>query len=493
MFKSAKPNRLITVIIWIVIILFAIVKLPSTTRLITNLNAGLQPASQIAGSRQLNRAERIQNHWGRRLNHTQTVDLVYNRDNGQLTRGQQSRIDQRVNQLNRHRNRLNIQRVTDRRTDPDGLNQIKAPDRSTEIVKLQVNARTPRNRTWVRHVQSVTKVPTLRSAVTSPEILNAAGIRSTVHMTSVIIIVGLLLSSLAIGLLFKSLIAPVISLITLLATYLVTISAAGNLAPWLGFNEYTPLAILLAVLVPGTVINYFVIQAVARELPRHRDANNAVQAGLRYVRRPLLLSGVVLTAAFGITTSIPDPVIRPVANFGIAFAVLTLAGLTIEPAFMAWLGSTVLWPSRQYRKPNDHRLWNRLTRLSLWQPLIGIIAVVYFVVPFAYSYRPNFNYDQVNNLTSRDQADRGSNWLNAHFTEGKATPVTIDLKSGRQFNHEATLRTVDELTTKLQTMSGVNAVYSVTQPSGMPINKYYVNHQLATVRCCLPVSRRNSC
>ncbi|QBP18908.1 MMPL family transporter [Acetilactobacillus jinshanensis] len=483
MFKSTKPNRLIIIIFWLILIFIAIVKLPSISNLTTDLNEQLREPSQISQSEQLINSNRLQRGWGRRLGHTTTADVVYNERNGKITDHQQKQIDQRVRHLQKHASEYGIQKITDLNTDRNGSDELKSHDNSTELIQLSVgNPNQGANANiWANEIKGQMYVPTLRSSVTSPQLLKAASVHHTVHLTAMITVIGLVLSSMTIGFIFKSLIVPIISLITLLITDLISLSLAGNLAKWTGFNEFTPLAILLVIITVGTIMTYLICQAIINELPNHRDANNAVQQGLRYIKRPIELSGLILTVAFGAAIMIPEANVRLSANLGITFAVLTLAEITLIPTFIAWLGSDILWPSHHYNQPNGHKLWNRLTRLSLWQPLIGIIAVIYFIVPFAYSYRNNFNYQQSNNVPTNNQAYKGSNELNAHFTAGKSTPVTIYLRSPQKFNREPTLRPVDDLTNKLQSMPGVNAVYSVTQPSGMPINKYYVNHQLNVI------------
>ncbi|WP_054645553.1 MMPL family transporter [Secundilactobacillus oryzae] len=84
----------------------------------------------------------------------------------------------------------------------------------------------------------------------------------------------------------------------------------------------------------------------------------------------------------------------------------------------------------------------------------------------------------MDNLTTENQAAKGAKVLAAHFSQGKATPVSVYIKSDKRLDSANALYQIDNLTTKLKSMPGVQSVTSLTQPDGMPVSQNYVSNQL---------------
>ncbi|WP_243674112.1 hypothetical protein [Lentilactobacillus kisonensis] len=148
---------------------------------------------------------------------------------------------------------------------------------------------------------------------------------------------------------------------------------------------------------------------------------------------------------------------------------------------MAALGESLFWPSNAPLSSMKSHFWSRATDFSLWQPIASFLVVLYITLPFIYFYHSSLTFSPMTNLTQTNQAVKGAHLLQAHFSEGKPTPITIYLKNDKPLDNEKYLQHIDALTNKLQHTQGVSAVYSLTQPGGMPIEKYYVSNQLQSI------------
>ena len=475
--RFIRTKRIITIIVWIAIAFLAIVKLPNLSPTIDQVNQFNRPQAQIARSSSLLKAQQIQSHWGRRLNHTQAITLVYSHHNRKITGQRQNEINQSLIRLHRRRRSLGIRQINDLNTAAGGADDFRSPDQTVETARLHVTRNAPL-RSIYRQAQS--KGMTVR--LTSSRLLQSTTTHRVVKDTAAITIVGLLLSSLLIGIYFRSIFLPIISMITLFVTDIVSLSVTAQLArkKLIGFTNLTPVAILLITIIIGTFLNIRFYQEISRELPRHRDPNYANHDALVKVRRSFLTTGLIMTAVFCIPDLFSTPQLRSLPSLGITSLTLTLAILTIIPGLASQLGHELNWPGHYRWRPTHHRSGNRLTRLSLWQPIVSLIILLYTVVPLAYSYHNNLNYSLADYLP-HSQAQRGSDQLQAHFTAGKPQPVTIWLHNSKPFDHNVQLQPLDQLTVKLQSMPGVNSVSSLTQPDGMPVRKYYLRHQLASV------------
>ncbi|GLB47316.1 transporter [Philodulcilactobacillus myokoensis] len=482
--KKLYHNRVISIVIWLVIIFIAILKLPNITNLITN-----QGQPQFNANSQIIQSKHAQLNWGRNISNTQEADVVYHNPNGVITKHQQSTINASISALKGREKSNGIKQINSLENDPNEKYQLKSNDGSTEIVKIYVNPQVISSSQLVSDINGTVnnKISShLRSYVTNPNIINNEAYQKIASITHVITIIIFIFSIIIIGCLFKSIIAPIIGFITLLISYTVSLSIISNLSLRYNFpfNAYTPILTLLGTVILGTLFLFIFYREFHKEIfhrkTRTKDYTNYTNEAIRKIRLTVISTSLILALAFGSSILTSFSSVRALFTVGITFIVLIFTILTLMPVFTFLLEESIFWPNKHGFKETPHKLWNKLTRFSLWQPIAGIVLVIYFVVPFAYAYRNNLDYtnsDYINN----SQAKVGADVLKAHFYQGKPTPLTVYVQSNHKLDNESSLETIDRLTTKLQTMKHVKAAYSVTQPSSMPISKYYVKNQLNSV------------
>ncbi|MHA8138530.1 MMPL family transporter [Lactobacillaceae bacterium Scapto_B20] len=477
LFKRINSNWLIIIVLWIVAVFFAIAKLPNITNLITNDG---QP--QFNNSSQIIKAQQLQNSWGRGINGSTSLNVVYNNPNGKITNQQQAKINTAVQKLQNNRS-LDIKKVTTINNNPNGRLPLFSNDQTTQIVSLNVGRQYNVSNAAVSKLQEQMSVSGLNTYVTSPAIINNVNAQKMAANTKTITIVTFIIVTILMALFFRSIVAPIISGITLAIAYVTSLSLIGNLVihQHLAFASYLPIILTLLITILGSWFNFMIIRAANDEVASHRNNFNATTSGLKHVIYPIIATSAILIVGFAATYFMPFSSIKAIASLAIVTIIIMLATLTITPIFTSLLGAEVLWPSHQLVNLDGHRSWAQLAKLSLWQPIIGLLLVAYFVGPFAYSYRNNIIYNNQDDAKSSQQAIVGARILQAHFSQGKATPITIYIHNNQPLNQQAALEKIDSLTTKLKSVDNVNAVYSVTQPSGIPINKYYVQSQLNSI------------
>ncbi|MHA8110571.1 MMPL family transporter [Lactobacillaceae bacterium Melli_B4] len=473
-FKKINSNWLIVIFLWIVAVFFAIAKLPNITNLITNYG---QP--QFSNSSQIIQAQHLQNNWGRGIDGSTSLNVVYNNPNGEITNQQQTKINAAIHKLQGNRS-LDIKKINSINNNPNGRLQLFSNDQTTQIVNLNVGREYNSSNAAVSKLQEQMNVSGLNTYVTSPAIINNVNAQKMAANTKTITIVAFVIVTLLMALFFRSIIAPIISGITLAIAYVTSFSLIGNLVIHknLAFASYLPIILTMLITILGSWLNFMVIRAAIDEAGTHRNAFNATSSGLKQVVPPIIATSLILAVGFAATYLMPFSSIKALASLAIVILITMLAALTINPIFTSLFGGESIWPSHQLVNVGNHRGWAQLTKLSLWQPIVGLLIVAYLVGPFAYSYRNNVTYHNPDDAQSNQQSIVGARILQAHFSQGKSTPITIYIHSNQPLNQQAPLEKIDALTTKLKSVNNVNAVYSVTQPSGIPINKYYVQSQL---------------
>ena len=470
-------NRIFALVFWLIVIFAAIVTLPNVN---TIIQYDGQP--QLANTSQPVKASQIRNTWGRNLNGTYTVNAVYNNPDGALTNKQLAAINKSVAQLQKRSSYYGIQKITTMTNTPTSKPQLFSKDKSTEIVQLAVS----HNQGTVRQITSQLKdqIATigLNTYVTSPEIVSDAANEHISSFTLIVILMTLLVALVAMGILFASIIAPIITFLAILISYISTLSLATNLAyHWnFAYSEYTPIFLLLGISLFTLLTSFWFY----RDLRNHIDDGMESQAATSQVIQNLgyrvLISTLSLTLAFGSLMLFDFSTIRAYGLLGIGFAITGIASVTLVPVFAGMLGNSLFWPKKTRPQLRDHKMWHTLARFGMWQPWVAILVVAYLIGPFAYSYRSQLSYDNATDI-SNNQAVQGARVLSAHFGQGKATPVTLYLQTSQRLDNQNQLFQLDNLTKKLQAQPGVASVTSVTQPGGQPITQYYVSSQLSSI------------
>ncbi|GEA97549.1 hypothetical protein LBR02_01140 [Levilactobacillus brevis] len=470
-------NRIFALVFWLIVIFAAIVTLPNVN---TIIQYDGQP--QLANTSQPVKASQIRNTWGRNLNGTYTVNAVYNNPDGALTNKQLAAINKSVAQLQKRSSYYGIQKITTMTNTPTSKPQLFSKDKSTEIVQLAVS----HNQGTVRQITSQLKdqIATigLNTYVTSPEIVSDVANEHISSFTLIVILMTLLVALVAMGILFASIIAPIITFLAILISYISTLSLATNLAyHWnFAYSEYTPIFLLLGISLFTLLTSFWFY----RDLRNHIDDGMESQAATSQVIQNLgyrvLISTLSLTLAFGSLMLFDFSTIRAYGLLGIGFAITGIASVTLVPVFAGMLGNSLFWPKKTRPQLRDHKMWHTLARFGMWQPWVAILVVAYLIGPFAYSYRSQLSYDNATDI-SNNQAVQGARVLSAHFGQGKATPVTLYLQTSQRLDNQNQLFQLDNLTKKLRAQPGVASVTSVTQPGGQPITQYYVSSQLSSI------------
>ncbi|MCV3741043.1 MMPL family transporter [Lentilactobacillus hilgardii] len=475
--SKLHKNRVFTLLVWLIIVFIAIISAPSITN---TLQSYSQPT--FSAKSQPEQAAKLRNQWGYQLGNSATINIVYENPGGKLTTKQKNTIQTTTDKLKEHQSFYSIKRIVTPDTNVSGQAQMLSKDGSTQVVSLDIDAKNDL-RILTSELTNQVKVNGLKSYVTSPEIIRDVNNQKTAQITNLILITLFIASILIVGIYFRAVLASVISFIVLFTSFVTSYSLSLNLAKhfnW-AFSQYVPLEIGLATLVLGTIWNIYIYRKLKSVLAVQREARAATKQTIQGLRFPIIMVGGTLTILFALCGFINFNEIQSLWALAVTYPVLVLAVTTLNAVFTAALGESIFWPSSTPKAAMKSHYWKTATEFSLWQPIAGFLIVLYITLPFIYFYHNSLNFSPITNLTETNQAVKGAHVLQAHFNEGKPTPVTVYLKSKQPLNNEKDLQSLDQLTTKLQHTQGVKNVYSLTQPGGMPIDKYYVSNQLESI------------
>jgi RND superfamily putative drug exporter len=230
-------------------------------------------------------------------------------------------------------------------------------------------------------------------------------------------------------LVFRALLAPLITLIPALFAVLIS----GPLVAEAAHHglKVSPLAqILLIVLVLGAGTDYglFLVFRVREDLRGGLDKKQAVIAAVERVGESITFSAATVVAAL---LSLLFATFEFYSNLGIPLAigivVMLLAGLTLLPALLSVFGRAVFWPSKTQAGTGKAGVWGRVAVRIVSRPAATLITglVVFGGLAIAVTaYTPSGFGGNTNAPAGTDSA-AGSAILSAHFPNTSANPTNI--------------------------------------------------------------------
>ncbi len=273
----------------------------------------------------------------------------------------------------------------------------------------------------------------LSANVAGPAAANAASQKQSASQSkqiqdgSILFIIALLL------IIFRSVLAPLVTLVPAALVLLVSgsfIGALGSVGA-LQVSFFTQILLIVLILGAGTDYGLFLVFRVREELRAGAEPHDAVVYALRRVGESITASAAtvmvalltLLFASFGLYHDLGVPL-------ALGIALMLLAGLTLLPALMAIFGRAVFWPSRTERRPSVEGAWGRLTaklvRRPLWTLLAGV-GVLGIVALFALGFVPSgFGGDVA--APAGSSAAAGNAEIAAHFPQASENPTDVVMR-----------------------------------------------------------------
>jgi RND superfamily putative drug exporter len=281
-----------------------------------------------------------------------------------------------------------------------------------------------------------------------------------------------LMVALVVGLMFRALGAPALTLATVGIAYLMALRATDRLSEVTGLAVPDILKPLMVALVLGIVTDYTIFYAstmrrlLAGGTPRLRAAREATAQ-----ITPIVLAGGAILAASLAALQVAELSFFRAVGPGLAVAVLAAlaASITLVPAALAAFGRVLFWPSlpphEEAPLQSDGRsLRNRLARLQARPPLgllvaaacVALLAVAAWQLPGM-----RLGFTAVRGLPADAQERRAAEAVSQAFAPGMLAPTEV-LVEGVGSDAAALVR----LQTEIDRQPGVAAVAGPAQQMG---------------------------
>ena len=476
--KKLLKNHLGALIAWVLILVISLVALPNVDSL-TRAHSEISLPSNVESEA----AKLIKNEWGNKKKNTYEVAVVFNKKSGKLTETDQGNIEASIDRLTSNQKKYGIKDYLAPQNNIATKKLLKSKDGTTWVMQMNIAKSHGSISQVYDEINKVVKTSGVRTYVTGADVLNndftssiQEGIKKTELITVVFIFIVLII-------VFRSPVVPLVSLLTVGVSFLVSFSIVANLVNQVNFpfSNFTQVFMVIVLFGIGTDYNILLYNHFKEYLGNGLGVAEATKDSIKKAGRTILYSGSSILIGFSALGLANFSVYRSASGVAVGVLVLLIVLLTLNPFFMATLGKKMFWPSKEFAGEKPSKMWHGISRATLKRPVVFLAAVAVVVAPFFVTYSNVLNYDDTAEISDSVPSKQGLNLVQKHFSEGMAMPSYLYIKSDHTLDNEKDLKLIDELTRKLRNSEGVDKVMSATEPYNEKIKLLYVKKQLKSV------------
>ncbi len=476
--KKKKISALIILAVWITISITLFKLMPDVGNLL--LEKGQPKIPDTYSLKIAKNYIKEYNNYGADSSVTSVV-IVFN-DANELSDEQMLTIHAVVNKLENDSETLGIKQLSTHFNTPDLAGQLVSKDKSTVLVSVNIDKQ-GRSLDEISILLNceLAGTPVTHYLTGTDYILDANvktdmdAVNKTEIFTGIIIFTILLL-------VFRSPVTPLISLATILLTYLTSMGIVTQLVDRFNFpfSVATQSFLILVLFGIGTDYGLLLLTRFKEELSKN-PVDVSIRNTYKSAGKTVLFSSVTVFIGFGVLWFAKFSIFKAGSAVAIGVAILIIALYTILRSFMYLLGKKMFWPANKKLQHKDSKIWGTLTKAAVSHPFISVIIILALASPVLFFQNSSLNYDMLNDIGPGYESMKAIDIISTKFGEGVVSPVTIYIKNDAAMNNDASLASIDKITDNLRKVDGVAGVFSVTQPKGEKIDQLYLKDQIGTV------------
>ncbi|OBZ10091.1 MMPL family transporter [Bacillus sp. FJAT-26390] len=283
---------------------------------------------------------------------------------------------------------------------------------------------------------------------------------------------------------FRSAIAPLVPLVAVGFTYLISQSIIAYLVEYFDFplSNFTQIFLVAVLFGIGTDYCILLISRFKEELTHSGgDKTEAIIQTYRTAGRTVLFSGLAVLVGFAAIGFSTFMLYRSAVAVAVGVAVLLIALFTIVPFFMAVLGTKLFWPAKGSLEHKPSKLWGTVGKFSLKRPLWALIILAVIIVPFLTAYKGTISFNSLDEIGDKYDSVKAFNMISDSFGPGDSLPTTVIVKADKPMDTPEGLATLEQVSRELANTGGVKAVRSATRPTGDVMEQFLVSDQVVTL------------
>jgi len=462
-------------VIWIIIIVALFMAAPNIADLVREKGKVSAP-STYSSSEASRLIEEIQNQ--KSVGDQSTVALVFH-DDKKLTDKEIGEAKKAVEKLEKNKKQIGITDILTHFKDADLKDQLVAKDGKTILVSLSVSWNDREAEELNDLLYNEIKEFDVEHYYTSNWMIDLdltksseEGLKKTEGITVVFILAVLLI-------VFRSVVAPLIPLITVGVSYLASQSIVAILVDQFNFpiSNYTQIFLVAVLFGIGTDYCILLISRFKEELQHEESIVEAIVETYKNAGRTVFFSGIAVMIGFAAIGFSQFKLYQSASAVAVGVALLLIALFTVVPFFMLVLGHKIFWPSKGAAGHSDSKLWEIAGRFSLKRPLIALVIVAIVCVPFLVTYDGKLSFNSLDEVGDDVSSIKAFNAIADSFGPGEAMSTTVVIKNDEEMNSAEYMALAENISKELEKVKLVDKVRSVTRPTGEPIEELYLSKQ----------------
>ncbi|TRZ37094.1 MMPL family transporter [Niallia circulans] len=407
-----------------------------------------------------------------------SVALVFH-SSKKLTAEEKTEAEKAVKKLDADKEKLGITEILSSFTDESLKDQLVSDDGKTILVSLKVswNDREAKEVSEALYAElddfKVDHYYTSnwmidQDLTTSSE----EGLKKTEGITVVFILAVLLI-------VFRSVIAPFIPLVTVGLSYLASQSIVSILVDKFDFpiSNYSQIFLVAVLFGIGTDYCILLLSRFKEEMMHRESVAEAIVETYRNAGRTVFFSGVAVMVGFAAIGFSQFKLYQSASAVAVGVALLLVALFTVVPAIMVLLGTKIFWPSKGSAEHGDSKIWAIAGRFSLKRPLLALVIVAAITVPFLVTYDGTLSFNSLDEIGDDAPSIKAFNAIADSFGPGESMTTTITIKNDEEMDSIEYLGLAENISKELEKVNLVKNVRSVTRPTGEPIEDLYISKQ----------------
>ncbi|MEH7423438.1 MMPL family transporter [Bacillus thuringiensis] len=473
--SKLKNWRSLSFLLWIVITITMIVTMPNMDKLVKE-----KGHITIPNTEQSSIADKMIREMDKDGTEKYDVIAVFNSGSkAALTTEQKDEIIKTINALQNEKEQLGIKEVVSHLDNKDLEKQLISKDNTTILTQISVDKKHGEISKIANGLHNKIKPKGVKTYLTGSDLIAGDFLTSSqegVKKTEVISIIFILVVLIIV---FRSPIVPIVSLLTVGVSYLVSMGIIAHLVDQFNFpfSNFTQVFVVVVLFGVGTDYTILLYTRFKEELSKQENAFLATKETFKSAGKTVLYSGIAVLIGFASLALASFKLYQSTSAVAIGVAVLLLVLTTLNPFFMVLLGKGMFYPVKTFKGHEDSRLWGFLAKNSVVRPFAALIIVFVISIPFLMKYSNTLNYNDLFEVDNKYESKKGINVIEEHFPPGFSSPSTLVIQSDNKLDEASSLQTLDELTDKILKVKGVSEVYSPTRPTGERIKELYINKQ----------------
>ena len=476
--------RWLIVVVWIAAVAAVLVFLPKLQDVVSHQSQTYLPnnaQSVVAGN--------LANEIDPKHQAQSTVIVAIHNANG-LTQADKNYLTDRMSTLSDNPAHHHVTYVQDAANSPSSVSsKFLSKDNTTEIaiVGLSQGITDPNMKNTLQNLYgSFSNTPsdakmyfTGDVPIQEDEILVSQQATQKTAVVTVVLVLAILL------VVFRSILAPLLTLIAIGLSYLVSSGvvawAAEHGLPVSTFTQTFLIAILMGA---GTDYTMIMMNRFREELTHSHDRQEALTTALQGISKTVVFSSMTVLVSFAVLYFANFGLYRSAVGVSIGILITLITCLTLVPALMSLLGRALYWP--QHPKPgSEHRpsrIWGWTGTVSTKHPWITLLILAVILTPIGLMFTNDRTFNPMIDIPNSGSVS-GFNVVAKAFGEGQAMPTTVVVQTDANLRTPQGMAAINHISKTLSAVRRVKEVDSATQPVGKVIQSFqlaYQNHQAST-------------